>query len=70
MTISSQQSLEPRLVIFESEDFILQTFISAENDCLVEVPATTIVEGLVYLMAVFEDRHLFLIFRCFAPFHA
>ncbi len=45
--------VEPRLVIFESEDFILQTFISAENDCLVEVPATTIVEGLVYLMAAY-----------------
>ena len=45
--------VEPHLVIFEDEESILQIFIAAENDCLMELPVTTIGEGLVYLMAVY-----------------
>ena len=49
--------VEPQLVIFESEDFILQMFIAAKNDCLVMevnfLHANAIAEGLVHLMAAY-----------------
>ena len=40
------------LAIFVDEDSIVQMFIAAENDNLMELPAIMIVGGMVYLMAL------------------
>ena len=46
--------LEPRIIIFEDDESILQMFIVGENDSLIELPTTsTIGQGLVYLMAAY-----------------
>ena len=45
--------MEPRLVIFESDNSIVQMFIACEDDDLMELPATTIGEGITYLMATY-----------------
>ena len=45
--------MEPRLVIFENEDSILQMFITGENDNLMELPTSSVGAGVAYLMAFY-----------------
>ena len=47
--------MEPHLLIFEDEDgdSIVQMFIVGEDDQLMELPASTIDGGMVYLMAAY-----------------
>ena len=45
--------MEPRLVVFHQEDEIIQMFLCVENDPLFEIPANTLSEGFMYLMAVY-----------------
>ena len=45
--------MEPRLIIFEEDNSVVQMFIAGEDDNLMELPVTTISEGIVYLMAAY-----------------
>ena len=45
--------MEPRLVVFHQEDEIIQMFLCAENDSLLEVPANTLTDGFTHLMAAY-----------------
>ena len=45
--------MEPRLIIFEEDNSVVQMFIAGEDDNLMELPVTTIGEGIVYLMATY-----------------
>ena len=45
--------MEPRLIIFEEDDTIVQMFIAGEDDNLMELPVISIGEGIVYLMAAY-----------------
>ena len=45
--------MEPRLLTFEEDTTIVQMFIAAEDDNLMELPVTTISEGLTYLMVAY-----------------
>ena len=47
--------MEPRLVVFYSDDKSLQMFICAENNVALEVPAAnnTLVHGMIHLMAMY-----------------
>ena len=50
--------MEPRLIIFESEESISQMFIAAENDSLMELAGNTIAEGITYLMSTYYVFHI------------
>ena len=45
--------MEPRPIIFEKDDTIVQMFIAGEDDNLMELPVISIGEGIVYLMAAY-----------------
>lgn len=46
--------MEPRLVIFcTQEDNSQQMFICAENEVILEIPTSKLVDGLVHLMAMY-----------------
>ena len=45
--------MEPKLVIFENEDSILQMIIAGEDANLMEQPISSIGAGMVYLMAAY-----------------
>ena len=45
--------MEPRLVVFHDEDKIVQMFVCAENDSLVEIPGNSLADGFTYLMAAY-----------------
>ena len=45
--------MEPRLVVFHQEDEIIQMFLCAENDSLLEIPVNTLAEGFTHLMAAY-----------------
>ena len=47
--------MEPRLVVFYSDDNSLQMFICAENNVALEIPAAnnTLVHGMIHLMAMY-----------------
>ena len=45
--------MEPRLVIFESDGLVVQMFLAGEDDNLMELPVSTIGEGITYLMAAY-----------------
>ena len=46
--------MEPCLIIFEEDNSVVQMFIAGEDDNLMELPVTTIGEGIVYLMAAYH----------------
>ena len=45
--------MEPRLVIFEDEDSLLQMFVTGEDDNLMELPISSVGAGVAYLMAFY-----------------
>ena len=45
--------MEPRVVIFEDEDSILQMFIMGEDDNLMELPISLVGAGVAYLMVFY-----------------
>ena len=49
----SSKIMEPHLIIFEHDHGIAQVFIAAEDESLLEVPANTIGEAIVFLMSIY-----------------
>ena len=45
--------MEPRLVIFENDGLVVQMFLAGEDNNLMELPVSTIGEGITYLMAAY-----------------
>ncbi len=45
--------VEPRLVIFEFDGEIVQQFVCAENEEILEIPSTSLINGMAYLMATY-----------------
>lgn len=47
--------MEPRLVVFydDTKGRLQQIFLCAENDVVMEVPGTKLVEGFTHLMAMY-----------------
>ena len=45
--------MEPRLIVFHDIEKIVQMFIAAENDSILEVPSSSFKDGLVQLMAAY-----------------
>ena len=45
--------MESQLVVFHDGADIVQMFVSAENEALMEIPGTTVLNGIVHLMAAY-----------------
>lgn len=45
--------MEPQLVVFHDGADIVQMFLSAENEALMEIPGTTVINGIAHLMAAY-----------------
>ena len=45
--------MEPRLVVFEDKDGVVQMFLCAENQSSMEVPSMKLVDGIAHLMAAY-----------------
>lgn len=49
----SSEVMEPQLVVFHDGAEVVQMFLSAENEALMELPSTTILNGIAHLMAAY-----------------
>ena len=45
--------MEPQLVVFHDGADIVQMFLSAENEALMEIRGTTVLNGIAHLMAAY-----------------
>ena len=45
--------MEPQLVVFFDAGDIVQMFLSAENEALMEIPGTTVINGIAHLIAAY-----------------
>ena len=45
----SSEVMEPQLVVFHDGAEVVQMFLSAENEALIELPSTTILNGIAHL---------------------
>lgn len=43
--------MEPRLLVFHDIDSIVQMFLCAENEAIMELPSSTLLNGVAYLMS-------------------
>ena len=45
--------MEPRVVVFEDSAGVVQMFLCAENESIMELPSTNILDGVNHLMAAY-----------------
>ena len=49
----ASEMMEPRLLVFHDDQEIMQMFVVAENEALLELNSVSLVEGFVYLIATY-----------------
>ena len=49
----TSEMMEPRLLVFHDDQEIMQMFVVAENEALLELSSVSLVEGFVYLIATY-----------------
>lgn len=49
----TSEMMEPRLLVFHDDQEIVQMFVVAENEALLELSSVSLVEGFVYLIATY-----------------